>query len=150
MFDGLGWKDRQWAQKLGRTSVDLMFHFAEMQLEANCSLILDNSFDPSVSTPRFQALKARYGGETIQIVCDSDQDTLFDRFRERTKTGNRHPGHGDDEVLDELRAYLAREQSLKMDIGGRILTVATTDFANIDYQALLHQVEAALTSENGT
>ncbi len=147
LFDGLGWKDRKWAQMLGRTSVDLMFYFAEMQLQAGCSLILDNAFDPSLSAPRFQALKTRYGVETIQIVCDSDQETLFNRFRERARTGNRHPGHGDDNVLDELRANLAKEQSPIMEIGGSILEVDTTDFAKIDYQTILGKVK--LTLKNG-
>jgi predicted kinase len=31
LFERLGWKDRPWAQLLGRVSIDLMFHFAEMQ-----------------------------------------------------------------------------------------------------------------------
>ena len=144
LFNGLGWKDRKWAQMLGRTSVDIMFYFAETQLEAGCSLILDNSFDPSLSAARFQALKTKYGVETIQIVCNSDRDTLFNRFRERAKTGNRHPGHGDDDVLDELRTYLAKEQSLVMDIGGSIIEIDTTDFSKVNYQAILNEVKSAM------
>ncbi len=144
LFNGLGWKDRKWAQMLGRTSVDIMFYFAETQLEAGCSLILDNSFDPSLSAARFQALKTKYGVETIQIVCNSDRDTLFNRFRERAKTGNRHPGHGDDDVLDELRTYLAKEQSLVMDIGGSIIEIDTTDFSKVSYQAILNEVKSAM------
>ncbi len=144
LFNRLGWKDRKWAQMLGRTSVDIMFYFAETQLEAGCSLILDNSFDPSLSAARFQALKTKYGVETIQIVCNSDRDTLFNRFRERAKTGNRHPGHGDDDVLDELRTYLAKEQSLVMDIGGSIIEIDTTDFSKVNYQAILNEVKSAM------
>jgi predicted kinase len=144
LFDELGWKDRKWAQLLGRTSIDIMFYFAEMQLQAGCSLILDNSFEPSISVPRFQALQTKYGVETIQIVCNSDRDTLFNRFRERTKTGNRHPGHGDEDVLEELCIYLAKEQSLMMDIGGSIIEIDTTDFSKIDYPALLNEVKSAI------
>jgi predicted kinase len=144
LFAGLGWKDRNWAQLLGRTSIDIMFYFAEMQLQAGCSLILDNSFEPSISAPRFQTLQTKYDVETIQIVCDADRDTLFSRFRERTKTGNRHPGHGDEDVLEELRVYLAKEQSLVMDIGGSIIEVDTTDFSKIDYPALLNEVRSAM------
>jgi len=105
-----------------------MFYFAEMQLEVGRSLILDNSFDPSLSASRFQALKTKYGAENIQIVCNSDQETLFNRFKERAKIGHRHPGHGDDDVLDELRVYLAKEQSLVMDIRGSIIEIDTTIF----------------------
>lgn len=144
LFDGLGWQDRKWAQLLGRTSIDLMFYFAERQLEIGSSLILDNAFDPSASTPRFQALKEKYRAQVIQIVCDSDSETLFKRFRERAKAGSRHPGHGDNAVLDELRANLAKEQSPIMDIGGPVVEVDTTDFAKIDYKEILLEIRAVM------
>ena len=144
LFESLGSKDRKWAQTLGRTSIDIMFYLAEMQFEAGCSVILDNSFEPSLSASRFQALKAKYGIETIQIVCNSDQETLFNRFRERATTGNRHQGHGDNDVLEDLRVYLEKEQSLVMDIGGTIIEVDTTNFSKVDYQAILNDVKLAI------
>ena len=144
LFDSLGWKDRKWAQLLGRASIDIMFYLAEMQFEANCSVILDNSFAPSLSVPRFQALKTKYDIETIQIVCYSDQETLFNRFKERAETGGRHPGHGDNDVLDELRNHLAEEKSLVMDIGGSIIEVDTTDFSKVDYSKILDEVKSAM------
>lgn len=121
-----------------------MFHLAETQLEAGCSLILDNSFDPSLSTSRFPELKTRYNVEAIQLVCDSDQETLVDRFRARAEVGNRHPRHGDNDVLGGLRAYLAREMSLAMDIGGSVIEIDTTDFSTMDYPAVLHAVRCAM------
>jgi predicted kinase len=144
LFDQLGWKDRAWAQKLGRASVDLMFYFAEMQLETNRSLILDNAFDPTLSAPRFEGLKSKYNAETIQIICNSDQKTLFQRFKARGRFGNRHPGHGDEDVFDELQANLAKDQSPIMEIGGTIIEIDTTDFTKIDYRALLRQVKSAI------
>src|SRR5919106_6620805 len=60
LFDRLGWKDRKWAQELGKASVDMMFYFAKAELEVGHSIIMDNSFHPPVSTPRFQALKDQY------------------------------------------------------------------------------------------
>jgi Predicted kinase len=141
LFNRLGWKDRRWAQLLGQASVDLMFYFAEMQLEVGRSLILDNAFDPALSTSRFIALKAKYNAEIIQIICNSNQETLFERFKERATSGNRHPGHGDEIVFDELRANLAKEQSPIMEIGGTIIEVDTTDFTKINYQAILYQVK---------
>jgi len=121
-----------------------MFHLAETQLEAGCSLILDNSFDPSLSTSRFPELKTRYNVEAIQLVCDSDQETLVDRFRARAEVGNRHPRHGDNDVLGGLRAYLAREMSLAMDIGGSVIEIDTTDFYTMDYGAILDAVRRAM------
>jgi predicted kinase len=144
LFDRLGWKDRKWAQELGKASVDMMFYFAHAELEVGHSIIMDNSFYPPVSNPRFQALKEQYHAESIQIVCDSDRETLFHRFKSRAETGNRHPGHGDHDVLEGLYANLADSSSQILDIGGIVIQVDTTDFAEVDYRGLLKSVKEAL------
>jgi predicted kinase len=145
LFDRLGWKDRKWAQELGKASVDMMFYFARAELEVGHSIIMDNSFYPPVSNPRFQALKKQYKAESIQIVCDSDRETLFQRFKARADSGNRHPGHGDYDVLKELHMNLADTSSQILEIGGSVIEVDTTDFAKVDYQEILKQVKSSLT-----
>jgi hypothetical protein len=101
---------------------------------------MDNSFYPPVSNPRFQALKEQYNAESIQIVCDSDRQTLFQRFKTRAETANRHPGHGDQDVLEELYTNLANTSSQVLDISGSVIEVDTTDFSKVDYQGILKQV----------
>lgn len=140
LFDRLGWRDRKWAQELGKASVDMMFYFARAELEVGRSIIMDNSFYPPFSNPRFQALKKQYDAESIQIVCDSDRETLFQRFRSRADLGSRHPGHGDKDVIEELYANLADTASRILDIGGSVIEVDTTVFAKVDYQEILKRV----------
>ncbi len=144
LFNRLGWKDRRWAQELGKASVDMMFCFARAELEVGHSIIMDNSFSPPVSNPRFQALKEEYSAESIQIVCDSDRETLFQRFKARADSGNRHPGHGDQDVLEELSMNLANHSSPILEIGGSVIEVDTTDFSKVDYQEILKQVKSVL------
>jgi predicted kinase len=147
LFERLGWNDRAWAQLLGRATVDLMFYFAQMQLEVGHSLILDNAFDPALSSPRFRDLKTRHHAETLQIVCNADRETLFQRFKARAMSGNRHPGHGDEHVFDQLRSHLARERSPILEIGGTIIEVDTTDFKQVDYQGILKQVNSFMAGD---
>jgi len=147
LFERLGWKDRPWAQLLGRASVDLMFRFAQAQLEAGRPLILDNAFDPALSVPRSRALIARYQAKTVQVVCNADGETLFERFRARAASGDRHPGHRDEAVFDRLRSHLAQGQSPVLDIGGAIVEVDTTDFSQVDYQGVLNQGKAFMLGE---
>ena len=144
LFDRLGWKDRKWAQELGKASVDMIFYLARAELEVDRSIIMDNSFYPPVSNPRFQALKEQYSAESIQIVCDSDRETLFQRFRSRADSGSRHPGHGDEDVLDQLYANLDCKFSQVLEIGGSVIEVDTTDFAKVNYQELLGRVKLLL------
>src|SRR5258706_3400425 len=121
LFERLGWKDRLWAQLLGRASVDLMFYFAEAELGVGNSIIMDNSFHPPISTPRFQELKQKFNAESVQIICNSSKEILFERFKARSETGNRHPGHGDKDVLDELYKNLVDEHSQLLEIGGLVI-----------------------------
>lgn len=144
LFDRLGWKDRQWAQLLGRASVDMMFYFARAELEVGHSIIMDNSFHPPISTPRFKELKEKYNAASIQIVCNADRETLFQRFRSRAETGKRHPGHGDTEVLEELYANLADNSSRLLEIGGLIMEIDTTEFVKVEYESILKQVKSLL------
>ena len=137
LFDRLGWRDRKWAQLLGKASIDMMFYFAQAELEVGHSIIMDNSFYPPVSNPRFQGLKKEFNAESIQVICDANRETLFQRFKARSESGNRHPGHGDKEVLDELYLNLADNSSQILEIGGSVIEVDTTDFAQVNYQEIL-------------
>lgn len=144
LFERLGWKDRDWAQMLGKASVDMMFYFARAELEVGRSIIMDNTFNPSVSVPQFQALKDQYNANSLQIICNAESETLFERFRSRSDSGNRHPGHGDESVLSELWEHLIKENSPHLDIGGSVIEVNTTDFTKVDYQEILKQVKSFL------
>lgn len=144
LFARLGWKDRKWAQELGKASADMMFYFACAELEVGHSIIMDNSFHPPVSTPRFRAFKDQYKAKSIQIICDSDRETLFQRFRSRADLGTRHPGHGDQDILDELYTNLGKTVSMLLDIGGSVIEVDTTDFSKVDYQQILDRVKYIL------
>lgn len=147
LFERLGWQDRACAQMLGRASVDLMFYFAQMQLEVGHSLILDNAFDPALSAPRFRDLMVRYHAQAMQIVCNADQGTLYQRFQARAASGGRHPGHGDEDVFEQLRSHLAQEHSPILEIGGAVIKVDTTDFCQVDYQSVLSQVKPFLAKD---
>ena len=144
LLDRLGCKDRPWAQLLGRAGIDLMFYFARAEFDVGRSIIMDNAFDPSLSDPRFLALKADYSAESIQVVCNSDSETLFQRFKTRVESGNRHPGHREENALDQLWASLSKEESPVLDIGGEVIEVDTTDFEKIDYLAVLNRVRIFL------
>ena len=146
LFDRLGSRDRPWAQLLGRASIDLMFYFAAAQLAAGHSLILDNAFAPALSAERFRSLQRQFDVPIIQVVCDADVATLMRRFDARAQAGGRHPGHGDQAVIESRQAWLASVGvpepmfSHVMDLDGAVIKLDTTDFSQIDYAALLQQV----------
>ena len=143
LFERLGWKDREWAEMLGKASVDMMFYFARAELVGH-SIIMDNAFNPVLSVSRFQALKDQFKADSIQIICNAADEILYERFKARAESGSRHPGHGDETVLNGFWEYLTSGYSPFLDIGGSVIEVETTDFAKVDYQEILEQVKSLL------
>ncbi|MGB5058534.1 MAG: hypothetical protein WBO48_07570, partial [Candidatus Promineifilaceae bacterium] len=117
------------------------FYFTQAQLACGNSIILDNAFHPDLTTPRVLDLKAQTNAEIIQIICDAKSEILFQRFMERAKGGNRHPGHGDFEVQEELWQHLNEEYPLVMSVGGKQIELNTTDFSTLDYSEVLRVVK---------
>jgi predicted kinase len=144
LFDQLGWQDREWSKMLGRASVELMYHYAQTQLEANRSVILENAFYPDLASPKLQGLINQYKADALQITCHTDSDVLFERFSQRARLGVRHEGHVDIQSLDELKVNLKREQPIKLEIDGHVVQVDTTDFSALDYEFVLEQVKTIM------
>lgn len=137
LFDSLGWSDREWSRKLGIASYDLLYYFLEAQLQAGRSVVIESNFTPEFATARFLALKERYGFEPFQILCKTEGEALLRRFKERAESGERHPGHVDHLNYEELKQVLLKGHHEKLDIGGEVVEVDTTDFHAIDYEGLL-------------
>lgn len=140
LFDQLGWGDRASSQRLGIASILVVFHVLEQQLAAGCSAVVEMNFFPEHDAPRFRELQPRYPFVPYQIRCSADDGTLVMRYRERAESGERHPGHGAQVDLDELREQLRQDVHVSMDLGGPIREVDTTRFDAIPYDDLVREI----------
>lgn len=143
LFDNLGWSDREWSKKLGRASSEMLYYLAETQLAVGRSLVVENNFEPKFATPKLLALKEKFGFEPFQIQCKAKAKILFQRFKFRAESGERHPGHVDHLNYEEFRATLLNGSS-DLDIGGEVVEIDTTDFQTIDYEILLKAIQSAM------
>ncbi len=138
LFDTLGWEDREFRVGLIHASWALLHFFLKTQVEAGRSLIVDTAFIPKFDTPKLLELKKRHDFEPFQILCKTDAGVLFKRFKARSESGERHPGHTDHLVTsDQFDEFLINEKYKALDIGGSIFEIDTTDFKSIDYGGLL-------------
>jgi predicted kinase len=137
LFDQLGWSDRAWSRTLGLATYALLYHFVEIELAARRAFIVESNFHPTHATPRFAALRARYGFRPFQVLCRTEGATLLARYRARTASGERHPGHVDQTVIEELKEQLATGRADPLDLAGPRWEVDTTDPARMDYAGLL-------------
>ncbi len=144
LFDSLGWSDRAWSRRLGVASIELLFQCMERTLAAGLSTVVECNFDPALCAPRFEELRAKYGCQIIQIVCQAEKDVVYERYRARWREGGRHPGHVDETVLAELRERLDQDRDMGLPVESSRFDLYTTDFATMDYAGLLRAVRAHL------
>jgi hypothetical protein len=86
----------------------------------------------------------RYKTQVVQIYCHAPGEVLFERFTARAKGTERHPGHDDNHNLDEFRERLVSTEVLPLEIGGRVISVDTTDMDTMDVSKIVQDVQASL------
>jgi AAA domain len=114
LFDSLGAGDVEWSKRLGGASTSVLLALAARQEHA----VLESFWDPAHAWADFGAL-----GTTIEVHCACSVATARDRYRRRA----RHPGHLDDERVDDFDAWLASGRGEPLRLGGPLLEVATDD-----------------------
>ncbi len=143
LFDSLGIKDREWSKKLGITSYKILYQLIESLLEAGQTIIIESNFKPKFDDERFLDLKKKYNFKPLQIMCKTDGEILFKRFKKRSESGKRHPGHVDDQNYDEFKEVLLKGEDLALNIGGKVFNIDTTDFESIDYDSIFSVIKSA-------
>jgi predicted kinase len=142
LFDTLGWSDREWSKRLGVATYAILYHILEAELKAGASLVVESNFHPTYDDEKFTDLHARYAFVTFQVLCVADGDVLYERFRERSESGERHPGHVDDLNREEFEAILHRGRHDPLAIGGETFEIDMTDLDAIDYDGLYAALRA--------
>ena len=142
LFDTLGWGDREWSRKLGTASVALLFGCMEAELAAGRAFIVESNFHPAQANDDFRALRARYAFRPCVVYCHAEEAVLMARFAARAGSADRHPGHVDQQNYDEVAGAIRRGMYGPPDIGGTVIRVDTSDFARVDYPALLAAIRA--------
>jgi len=144
IFDDLGYRNREWSRKIGTTSYTLLYYFAESMLKAGASLLLESNFNPKFDSLRFEDLAAKYEFTPLQIYCKSDRAVLFERFKKRATSPERHPGHVDHLNFGEFKDTLSKSDDQALTISGQTISVDTTDFAAINYTLIADAIRSLL------
>ena len=114
--------------------------YVEAQLAAGQSCVVEGNFDAGFGTPVFARLAREYPHTSIQVNCVADPAVLAERFRRRSTSGERHPGHQDHLPRDPRLDVRILGRLAPMEIGGHVIELDTSDFAQIDYEQLSARV----------
>ena len=88
-------------------------------------------------------MKERYDAHVVELHCYADLETVLMRVARRANTDERHSGHrpGDVLVREPRDSY---DHYGPVTDGNGLVTIDTTDFDSIDYDAILEHVRSAL------
>ena len=140
LFDDLGWSDRETSKKYGRASYSLLYYVIENEIKFNRSLITDSNFKSEFDSPKFKTLKESYDFNIVQLMFKCDGKVLFERFKKRSESGERHPGHVDHNNYTEFEEQLLSGQSEPLDIESEIIEIDTTDFTKINNEEIFNNI----------
>lgn len=127
LFDELGWSDREWSRKLGKSTYGLMYQQTEAELEAGRSIILESDFKAEFDNKKFQDLQKRFGVKSFQIFCAAPAEVLLKRFRSRVESGERHPGHTDQDNYGIFEPKYLAETFLPLDLEGELIKIDSSE-----------------------
>src|ERR1035437_9611847 len=105
LYAAFGSGDREWSRWLGRATYPLIYHFLGAQLRVGCSVVVEGTFGHESANGEFAALHGRWPFEALQLFCWAPDEILLGRYE--TRAPERHPGHMDASILDEMRSQLA-------------------------------------------
>lgn len=126
LFDVLGWSDREWSSRLSRATSELLFYLLEENLLAGTAMAVESNFKPERHNSRFAELGQKYRFLPVQIFLTANPNVIEERFRRRARDGERHPGHRDDLLLDEIGASLRNGTYAPLDVDGPLISLDTT------------------------
>jgi predicted kinase len=149
LFDSLGIKDTEWAMKLGVTSFELTYLFAEKLAKTGKSFIVEGNFDNRYATDTFHNIVLRYNYRILQLYCHAQDDILYERFMERNISGERHPGHISPINGFEEYKKMIGNRNYKLEFKDSIdIDVDTTIFENINLELIYDRVERIINISN--
>lgn len=148
LFTSLGYSDRAWSRRLGQASYMLLYDALATMLATDMPCIVESNFRADIATAEMLALRDRFSFRPVQVRCWAPPALLYERYRERARSGRRHPGHCDDTMTRD--AFLTLIQSDAewlapvLHVDGPIMRVDTSIVAEIDVSHLAESIHAML------
>ena len=147
LFDSLGYSDRQRSIKVGIASYKLLYLVIENILASGNSVIVESNFKINSDTEKLKKIKDKYQCYLLQVHCHVEIPLALSRFQHRVTSGERHPGHVDSSIYNEIEFNL-KQGGYELDICDATVKVDTTDFSAVDYNDIFNQIKDCLSSLN--
>lgn len=107
------------------------------------SYIVETAFPEEESQPRLVHLLQRHTYQSVQVYCHAPEPILRQRYIDRARSGQRHPGHRD---LQNVEGQPIPEESpfRPLDLPGALIDVDTRDLGAVNHRDILRAIEEHL------
>jgi len=140
LMDQFEYFDRAWSQKLSVVTYKIMFHLMNIILYTGISLVSEANFPPELTLAGLNELGYPERFDIFELFCVTNGEILLERFKRRAVYGERHPGHLDEIVLEELRVMINRNENGFINLGGGFYKVDTSEFGQVDISGILANI----------
>lgn len=140
LWDTCGYADKDFSRGLSECVFPVFQKMVEMHLDQGHDVIVDSTFVWPEDEKWINEYAKKYKAEIIQLWHTSDPRVARQRFIDRAKSGERHPGHNDtvEAVLEEFeKRYWNRSFTIPLPLSGKTMIVESTDLESVDYPAII-------------
>ena len=115
-------------------------------LNKNQSCVVESDFTDEKQVRRLIKMAQGAKADLIQVYLHAEPKVLHERFIQRLETGERHPGHGDEQYLEKAKAtlqsgdYSSENKFSPLDLQGSLIDVDTSNFNKIDYKSICGRI----------
>ena len=141
LFDHFGYSSRSWSKKLSLATYEIMFTQAKSMVKSGYSLVLEANFPRKLTEEKINKLGDPRNFILLELWCVTDPDTLLVRFKTRSISNSRHPGHLDSIVFYELQELTKKGEDGHLGLGGAIIKINTTDYSQVDFPSIINNIQ---------
>ncbi len=123
LFDALGTGDLEWSENLGRASHRIMYSLAGDARSA----VLESHFWRGVAESELTEI----GRPLLQVYCRCPLDMAIDRYRNRSASPDRHPGHLPQHQTDKVMERWTSTEQLPLDLDAPLIEVDTSGHVDV-------------------
>jgi hypothetical protein len=92
-------------------------------------------------------LKKTYHCQIIQVYCYTQIALALARFKQRAESGERHLGHVDHLIYEEMERNLKKGNYEIFDTCDSTIKVNTTNFKDLNYELIFTEIQSYLSTD---
>lgn len=140
IMDSVGWGDREWSKKIGKTSYDLIYYFIDKLVCSEISFIVESDFAPEFANEKFDRIRSQ-DYEIIQVICWAKEEIIKDRWRKRSTEDKTHPSSVEGEAgFNDLLKMISAGPRQPLDIQGEVIYIDTSDSQETNYLKAINRL----------